>query len=84
MCIPVETRLLLRRQNDEVEGLVIRRTGCCTCRTPVALVTNVVMEENGSEALPSIYLRHAAGSQKVDIGKGVVEGLEAAVNPWLG
>lgn len=85
LCLPIETRLELVRQDAGVSGVVTRRSGCCTWRTPVDRVSAILTEDNeeGSESIPQLFLAHAAGAAKTPISSGSVEGLEAAVIPWI-
>lgn len=85
-CLPVETVVELReRQADgQAEGLVTRRSGCCTWRTPVCGVRGVASEEVCDDEAPAkMFLNHASGARKEELSDGFVAGLEAAVNGWL-
>lgn len=83
--LPVETRLHLWQAEGGVAGTVTRRTGCCTCVTPVAAVSAIMSEDTSadSEGPPRIYLHHASGASKLQLSEGSVSGLEGAVNPWI-
>jgi hypothetical protein len=86
---PVFTRLFLRRHAGRVDGVVIRRSGCCTWYIPVDMATSIALEDYGenSEAPPKVFL-HAripprTGAAKILLATGSIPDLEAAVNPWI-
>jgi hypothetical protein len=84
-CLVVETHLTFHRHGSSVRGTVTRRSTCCTWRTVVAGVSKIETEglSSDAESLPHVYLHHGTGDGKIDIGEGIMEGLEGPVNAWL-
>jgi hypothetical protein len=84
-CFPVSTSLSLRKQGPGVDGVVIRRSGCCTWRVPIEgdASIRVALDEvtDDTEASPHLFLH--TGAEKVEVATGTVEGLEELVHTWL-